>query len=127
MGSVVTMSVQVAGRKLSFFIVTEGADPASFTCEFTSDGRTVHSARPNGTYVVNGLEVAISEENGSKVDLTFPKADVQVGDRFTGIADRNTDTFEVSQVSSLTTLEDLECEACSACSLMKPANHYTRL
>ena len=56
-----------------------------FWCSFTSKGFTQHSARPDGKYHVEGLEVKVKD--AENVRLVFNKHKISEGDTFKAYSD----------------------------------------
>ena len=56
-----------------------------FGCSFTSEGFTQHSARPDGKYHVEGLEVKVKD--AENVRLVFNKHKMSEGDTFKAYSD----------------------------------------
>ena len=56
-----------------------------FWCSFTSEGFTQHSARPDGKYHVEGLEVKVKD--AENVRLVFNKHKISEGDTFKAYSD----------------------------------------
>ena len=48
--------------------------------EFSADGTTRHSERPEGTFKVNGLKVTVND--AEQVELVFSKPGIEAGDTF---------------------------------------------
>ena len=67
----------IIGKRIHFQVV---GDTQPVWAEFTADGKTRHSARPNGTYKVDGLKIFVKDSEN--VLLTFTDHEVNPEDTF---------------------------------------------
>ena len=67
----------IIGKRIHFQVI---GDTQPVWAEFTADGKTRHSARPNGTYKVDGLKIFVKD--AENVLLTFTDHEVNPEDTF---------------------------------------------
>ena len=78
---------------------------AKFRASFNSEGVTQHSARPDGKYHVEGLEIKVKD--AESVRLVFDKHKISEGDTFKAYSDSQPSGLEFT----INKVEELKAEA----------------
>ena len=78
---------------------------AKFWCVFDDEGITRHSARPDGKYYVEGLEIKVKDVEN--VRLVFSNHEISEGDTFKAFSDSQSSALEFS----INKIEELKAEA----------------
>jgi len=89
--------VQVSGKRLRIEMVG-GEHLGQGTMVFNTDGTVTHSARPDGTYEVEGLIVKMSDSED--IMLTFSKVTVETGDEVSVTGSFGSQTFRITEVEN---------------------------